>query len=161
MQKGTTYLPPEPGILPYLPKSWVPYAELMRIEKPAGIYLAYIPHLVGTLYGACIVDSKPSFSVLIKLNLVFFIGTILARGAACSWNDSLDQKFDRQVFRCKPRPLARGAVTTEQAHVFIVLQVTIAFVSLLILPSACLYVAAPSIFLSWLYPFSKRFTNYR
>ena len=154
------YIRPKSGILSYVPQAWVPYGELMRLDKPAGIYLFYVPHLVGTLFAACIIDPKPSLSSIVNLNLIFFSGTIFMRGAACSWNDNLDQEYDRQVFRCKTRPIARGAVTTAQGHTFTAFLTAVAFGLLLLLPSACLYYATPSIFLLWLYPFSKRFTDY-
>lgn len=39
---------------------------------------------------------------------------VLLRGAACTWNDIVDQRFDRRVARCRHRPVARGAVSTRQ-----------------------------------------------
>lgn len=155
-----TYEPPQSGIVSYFPASWVPYAELMRLDKPAGIYLFYLPHLAGTLYAACVMTPKPSVQTLLEQNIIFFIGTVFMRGAACSWNDNLDQEYDRQVFRCKTRPIARGAVSTINGHIFTGFLSTVAFAMLLALPQACLYPAVPSIFLLWLYPFGKRFTDY-
>ena len=155
-----TYSPPKSGIVSYFPSAWVPYGELMRLDKPAGIYLFYLPHLVGTLYAACILDPKPQLPSLVKTDLIFFLGTVFMRGSACSWNDNLDQDYDRQVFRCKTRPIARGAVSTAKGHAFTALLTAIAFAFLLLLPSECVYYAVPSIFLLWLYPFGKRFTDY-
>lgn len=155
-----TYNPPKFGILSYFPPAWVPYGELMRLDKPAGFYLFYLPHLVGTLYAACIINPKPPLSSLVDTNLILFFGTVFMRGSACSWNDNLDQDYDRQVFRCKTRPIARGAITTAKGHVFTALLTVIAFTFLVLLPSRCMYYAAPSIFLLWLYPFGKRFTDY-
>lgn len=157
---GPTYSPPKSGIVSHFPTAWVPYGELMRLHKPAGIYLFYFPHLIGTLYAASVMDSNPAFTSLLYTNLIFFSGTVFMRGAACSWNDNLDQEYDRQVFRCKTRPIARGAVSTVHGHVFTAVLTAIAFTLLLLLPSACMYYAAPSIFLLWLYPFAKRFTDY-
>ncbi|KAI7001871.1 hypothetical protein KC359_g25 [Hortaea werneckii] len=39
----TTASPPDTGILSILPRSWVPYAELMRLDKPAGTYYLFLP----------------------------------------------------------------------------------------------------------------------
>lgn len=157
---GPTYSPPKSGIVSHFPVAWVPYGELMRLDKPAGIYLFYLPHFIGTLYAASIMNPKPPFTSLMNTNLIFLIGTVFMRGAACSWNDNLDQEYDRQVFRCRTRPIARGAVSTVQGHAFTAVLTAIAFALLLLLPSACMYYAAPSIFLLWLYPFAKRFTDY-
>ncbi|CAF9915235.1 MAG: Para-hydroxybenzoate--polyprenyltransferase, mitochondrial precursor (PHB:polyprenyltransferase) [Alectoria fallacina] len=155
-----TYSPPKTGIVLYFPPAWVPYGELMRLDKPAGIYLFYLPHLVGTLYAACIINPKPPLPSLVKTNLIFFVGTVFMRGSACSWNDNLDQDYDRQVFRCKTRPIARGAITTARGHAFTAFLTAIASTFLVLLPSRCMYYAVPSIFLLWLYPFGKRFTDY-
>lgn len=155
-----TYSPPKSGIVSYFPSAWVPYGELMRLDKPAGIFHFYLSHLVGTLYAACIINPKAPLSSLMKTNLIFFFGTVFMRGSACSWNDNLDQDYDRQVFRCKTRPIARGAITTARGHAFTVLLTVIAFNFLVMLPSRCMYYAAPSMFLLWLYPFGKRFTDY-
>lgn len=157
---GPNYSPPKSGIVSHFPAAWVPYGELMRLDKPAGIYLFYLPHLIGTLYAASIMNPKPPVTSLCYTNLIFFSGTVFMRGAACSWNDNLDQEYDRQVFRCKTRPIARGAVSTAQGHAFTAVLTAVAFALLLLLPSACMYYAAPSIFLLWLYPFAKRFTDY-
>ena len=43
------YHPPDAGFVSHLPSSVVPYAELMRLHKPAGYYAFYFPHLFGTL----------------------------------------------------------------------------------------------------------------
>ena len=56
----------------------------MRIDKPTGIYLFYLPHLFGTLYTASVIASPPSLLNLLVTNPVFFIGTIFIRGAACA-----------------------------------------------------------------------------
>ncbi|KAL9043514.1 MAG: hypothetical protein Q9214_003303 [Letrouitia sp. 1 TL-2023] len=158
--RAPTYSPPQSGLISYFPPAWVPYGELMRLDKPAGIYLFYVPHLVGTLYAACIVKPTPSSSSLVNVNVIFFLGTVFMRGSACSWNDNLDQDYDRQVFRCKTRPIARGAITTAKGHAFTAFLTSLAFAFLTMLPSRCMYYAVPSIFLLWLYPFGKRFTDY-
>lgn len=155
-----TYSPPKSGIVSYFPPTAVPYGELMRLDKPAGIYLFYLPHLVGTLYAASITNPRPPLSTLTLTNLIFFFGTVFMRGSACSWNDNLDQEYDRQVGRCKTRPIARGAISTAKGHAFTVFLTAIAATFLFLLPSRCMFYAAPSIFLLWLYPFGKRFTDY-
>lgn len=43
------YTHPTSGFLSVLPPSWVPFAQLMRLEKPAGFYAFYI--LSGWLGG--------------------------------------------------------------------------------------------------------------
>ena len=82
------------------------------------------------------------------------------RGAACSWNDNLDQEYDRQVYRCKTRPIARRAVSTINGHMFTAFLTAFAAGFLMLLPQAVIPYAVPSIFILWLYPFTKRFTDY-
>ncbi|KAF2962889.1 hypothetical protein GQX73_g10686 [Xylaria multiplex] len=116
--------------------SWVPFGELARIDRPTGIYLFYLPHLFGTLYATSISDSASLLAVV------------------------LDYEYDRQVLRCRLRPVARGAVTLFQAHVFTVFLTSLALVFLFLLPQSCWFISLPSIFLLALYPFAKRFTDF-
>lgn len=162
------YSPPKSGLLSYLPRAWVPFAELARIDKPTGIYLFYMPHLFGTLYAACIVQLQGLqdqdtyyFRHFLWQNILLFLGTCFFRTSACSWNDTLDVEYDRHVARCRLRPLARGAVEPWQAHVLTVTTALLAFACLLALQSpVCQIVAIPSIFLLWFYPFAKRVTDF-
>jgi 4-hydroxybenzoate polyprenyltransferase len=157
---GPPYQPPKSGILAHVPASWVPYGELMRIEKPTGIYLFYFPHLFGTLYVAASSASTVSVDHLLWTNVKLFVGTVFMRAAACAWNDNLDREYDRKVRRCRLRPLARRAVTPFQGYVFTAVLTAIAAALLLSLPTPCHIVAIPSIALLILYPFTKRFTDF-
>ncbi|RDL35188.1 uncharacterized protein BP5553_07119 [Venustampulla echinocandica] len=157
---GPTYYPPSTGLVSYLPSSFVPYAELMRLDRPAGIYLFFVPHLLGTLYAAALSPNDIRVQSLLQTLLILYAGTVFMRGAACSWNDNLDQEYDRQVYRCKTRPIARGAVSTVKGHIFTAFLTAIAAGFLMLLPRTVIPYAIPSIFLLWLYPFTKRFTDY-
>ncbi|KAJ0120806.1 hypothetical protein J7T55_015541 [Diaporthe amygdali] len=158
------YSAPKIGFISFLPSSWVPFAELARIDKTAGIYLFYFPHLFGTLFAACLTHLGPQkgadFHGLLEVNAVLFLGTACFRASACSWNDTMDMEFDRHVERCRNRPLARGALKPWQAHILTVVTALLAAACLVVLPLACWVVSIPSIFLLWLYPFAKRFTDF-
>jgi 4-hydroxybenzoate polyprenyltransferase len=143
-----------------LPDSWIPYAQLMRLDRPAGFYAFYFPYIIGLVYGACISDSHIPFTYLIRLSSFFIAWSIILRGASCTWNDNIDQDFDRAVTRCKNRPIARGAVSTFQGHIFTVFQVIIGALLLSFLPVNCTYDAIVISILFTIYPFGKRFTNY-
>ncbi|KAI1299022.1 UbiA prenyltransferase family-domain-containing protein [Xylaria venustula] len=153
------YHPPTSGILSLVPSAWIPYLELARVDRPTGIYHFYFPHLFGTLFAAC---NNGSFALhdLFITNIVLFGGSIFYRGAACSWNDFLDQDFDRQVSRCCLRPLARRALTPYQGHCVTGVTALLALGCITFLPRECLLISVPSIILSVLYPFAKRFTNF-
>ena len=154
------YQPPDAGFVSYLPLAVVPYAELMRLHKPAGYYAFYFPHLFGTLYASAILSPMPELSLLLRRNLLFMIGSLLLRGAACSWNDTLDADYDRQVARCRHRPVARGAVSPLAAHLFTLAQSAVGVAILSQLPRTC---RVPAILLTTtmaFYPLCKRVTHY-
>lgn len=152
---------PKPGLLAFLPDSWIPYGELARIHRPTGVLLFYFPHLFGTLYATSIHD-QPSRNMqdLIQKNLILLGGCCFFRPAVCSWNDTIDRDYDAKVTRCASRPIPRGAVTPNKAHVLTVVMTLFALGFLWVLPQTCWIVSIPDIFLLALYPFAKRFTNY-
>ena len=158
--KTTPYVPSQKGFLSTLPSSWVPYAELMRLGKPAGLYAFYFPYIIGTCYAACIADEAPPLEQMIFLGGFFLVGSVILRGAACAWNDNIDQDFDRKVTRCRHRPIARGAVSTTQGHLFTVALTCTGLPLFAFLPLQCLYHAVPITLLFALYPFAKRVTYY-
>ena len=142
------------------PSSWVPYMQLMRLEKPAGFYAFYIPYLVGLGYGACLADSIPSPAHLLGLCGLFLVYCIILRGAACSWNDNVDQEFDRQVARTRLRPIARGAVSTRQGHMFTIALLLAEIPFFIVLPTTCAYHAVSINILFGAYALMKRVTHY-
>ena len=135
--QSPSYKPPQRGLLSFLPASWVPYAELMRLDRPAGFYAFYVPYLIGLGYAVCLTDVARSPSEIVHLSGLFFLFCIILRGAACTWNDNVDQGFDRKVARTRLRPIARGAVSTTQAHIFTVALLMAQVPFAVILPSAC------------------------
>lgn len=145
-----------------LPPSWRPYAELMRLDKPAGFYAFYFPYVIGTSYAACLPQIPPDFQHLIRLLTVFLIGSVILRGVACAWNDTMDQDYDRKVARCRQRPVARGAISTSRALGFTAALALAGLVPLFVatLPTACAFHALAVVVLFTLYPFAKRVTYY-
>ncbi|CAD6588930.1 MAG: Para-hydroxybenzoate--polyprenyltransferase, mitochondrial precursor (PHB:polyprenyltransferase) [Alectoria sarmentosa] len=154
------YSLPSNGLLSLLPTSWVPYAELMRLDRPAGLYAFYVPYLIGLSYAARLASPSPSLENLFAYSVLFLIGSIILRGAACAWNDNVDQDLDRKITRCCLRPIARGAVTTTQGHLFTAALTLAGMPLFLALPIECAYHAVPVTLLFALYPFAKRVTNY-
>ena len=151
---------PKSGVLSWLPPALVPYGELMRIDRPAGFYAFYIPYLIGLGYAADIADPAPSSSHLAFLAGLFALGCVILRGAACAWNDNVDQDFDRKVERCQLRPIARGAITTAQGHLFTAALTLIGLPFFAFLPVECSYHVTPITILFGVYALMKRITNY-
>ncbi|KAI0902871.1 UbiA prenyltransferase family-domain-containing protein [Ustulina deusta] len=155
-----SYSPPTTGVLSYLPRSLVSYGELARIHRPNGFFLVYFPHLFGTLYATATSKQPSPASMVLRLNAVLFIGSLFSRSAICAWNDVLDREYDRQVLRCRLRPIARRAISPMQGLLFTGLLTAIALVCLGWLPKLCWAIAVPDVFLMALYPFTKRFMDF-
>ncbi|CAN8105473.1 unnamed protein product [Discula destructiva] len=148
------------GLMTAIPESWVPYAQLWRVDKPAGYYAIYMPYIIGLGLGACLAESAPSLATLLYLAGIFTVGSVFLRGAGCIWNDVCDQDFDKQVERCKSRPIARGAVNTKQAMLFLLGTVLVGAPLLALLPLSSAAHGIPITGLTSLYPFAKRVTMY-
>ena len=149
------------GLLSILPGRFVPYAELMRLGKPAGYWAFFLPHLFGSLHAAALNPAASTSLRLFSANALMLGGSLFLRGASCTWNDILDYKYDQQVRRCQNRPIARGAVSRTQAFVFMLGQTALgAGFFLLPLPHGCLAPAGLLITSQAVYPLFKRFTNY-
>jgi 4-hydroxybenzoate polyprenyltransferase len=155
-----TYSNPKTGLLSKIPVAWIPYAQLMRIDRPAGLYAFYFPYLIGLMYAACIASVPPRPQTLLGLALIFLPYNVLLRGAACTWNDNVDQRFDRRVERCRHRPIARGAVSTLEAHLFTLVQLAIGYLITMLLPPACLPHVLVAAVLFFVYALMKRVTHY-
>ncbi len=126
------------------------YFQLIRLDRPIGIYLLLWP----TLWGLWIASNGiPE----LKLLLIFSLGVVLMRSAGCAINDYADRKIDAHVERTKSRPLASGKITAQEAlGVFAVLSL-IAFFLVLQLNTTTIYLSVVAVILAASYPFMKRF----
>jgi len=158
--KPTGYHPPSSGIFRFIPAVCVPYAELMRLDRPAGYYAFYWHYLIGLSFAACIAFPAPSPTTLLSLTTYLGLWVVILRGATCTWNDNLDQEFDRQVMRTRFRPIARGAVTTTQAHIFTLAQTILGTLMLIPLSSAVSVYASIMTAILLIYPLGKRITHF-
>lgn len=154
------YSDPTVGILSKIPSRWIPYGQLMRLDRLGGFYAFYFPYVIGLVYAACLHPVTPSPGILIQLALKFLVLSIVLRGAACTWNDNVDQDFDRRVARCRHRPIARGALSTSQAHLFTTAQLFSCYYIISTLPDACLPHAVVAVTLFFIYALMKRITYY-
>lgn len=85
------------GILSRLPPSWVPFAELSRIEKPRGLYGFYMAYVLGLEYGACLVSPVVPTDTLAYAAMVLLVYNVFHRGAACTINDFFNRDYDKKV----------------------------------------------------------------
>lgn len=144
-----------PGWLASLPEAWRPYAMLARWDRPVGIWLLYIPCLIGLSFQRLITGVYVFDLVWAAL---FLLGAVAMRGAGCTWNDITDRDIDASVSRTALRPLPSGAVTLKQAYIFLAAQLLIGLLVWLFLPLDAKLVALLSIPLVGAYPFMKRVT---
>ncbi|KAF2142410.1 uncharacterized protein K452DRAFT_286826 [Aplosporella prunicola CBS 121167] len=154
------YQPPKTGLLAHIPRAAVPYAELIRLDKPVGTYYLFFPCLFSTLMaGLHTVPAAPPSSV-IGLSALFLTGALVMRGAGCTINDLWDRNLDPHVARTRLRPIARGAVTPFNAVIFTGAQLLTGLAVLLQFPFSCFWYATPSLILVATYPLAKRVTYY-
>jgi 4-hydroxybenzoate polyprenyltransferase len=154
------YTPPQTGFLSMLPASWVPYAELTRIDKPAGTYYLFFPCLFSTLMAAPMAMPMASPGSVIGTSLLFLSGAVIMRGAGCSINDLWDRNLDPKVARTRLRPIARGAITPFNGLAFTGVQLLAGLGILLQFPLPCLFYGVPSLLFVASYPLAKRVTYY-
>ena len=138
-------------LLRRLPEPWWPYIQLMRLDKPIGIYLLLWP----TLWGLWIAgEGQPRWLLV----LVFVLGVVLMRSAGCVVNDMLDARFDRHVARTCERPLAAGVLRRKQAFLTLLAVLALAASLLLFLNRPALLLVPVALFMAMTYPLMKRYT---
>lgn len=154
------YTPPTHGILSHLPRSIIPYAELLRIDKPTGTYYLFFPCLFSTLLAAPLTLTPTPPLTVLSTTILFLSGAFIMRGAGCAINDLWDRKLDPRVTRTRHRPVARGAVTPLRGVAFVGANLLFGLAILLQFPATCLLYGVPSLLLVALYPLAKRVTYY-
>lgn len=140
------------GWVALLPRSWLPWLLLARLDRPIGIWLLFLPGLWGIL----LAGSEPGASI--RLILLFAIGSLVMRTAGCVVNDLWDRDIDRAVPRTAARPLASGALRPGQALAFLGVLLLLGLVVLLQLNRLAQLLGVASLLLVALYPLAKRVT---
>jgi 4-hydroxybenzoate polyprenyltransferase len=104
--------------------------KLCRLNKPIGIFLLIWP----VIWGLLVVNYQNTHALYI---FIFLMGTVVMRSAGCVINDIADKSFDAKVDRTKDRILAKEALSTKTALLFLFCLLIIALLLLLFLPIAC------------------------
>ncbi len=134
------------------PRTW-DFLQLMRMDKPIGIYLLLWPTLWALWIAA---EGVPS----IKNLVIFVTGVVLMRAAGCVINDYADRNFDGHVSRTKARPLASGKVTAREALILFAVLVALSFALVLLTNATTVWLSFGALGVAALYPFMKRYTYY-
>lgn len=145
-------LKPPDNLLPGFTTQFRNYVELMRLDKPVGIWLLMWPTLWALWLAG---DGHPDGGVFI----VFFLGVIVMRSAGCVLNDIVDRNIDPYVERTRVRPIASGAVAPFEALMLFVALALIAvgLAAMLNRPAQVLAVFGAALTIA--YPFIKRFVS--
>jgi len=146
-----------------VPASWVdaapafvrPYLRLMRLDRPIGAWLLFWPCVFGLALGAA--AQHQSFPNIMYVFLCG-IGSIVMRGAGCTYNDIVDRDFDARVERTRGRPIPSGAVSVRAAWAFAIALSLIGLLILLTFNRFALLLGVSSLLLVAAYPFMKRIT---
>jgi len=148
MNRRSAQKPFLPGLLDQLRN----YAQLMRLDKPIGIWLLLWPTLWALWLAG---EGHPDGGLFV----VFVVGVIVMRSAGCVLNDFADRHIDPYVERTRTRPIASGAVAPMEALVlFVALSlVAIGLATMLNRPAQLLAIGAAV--LTLVYPFLKRYVS--
>jgi 4-hydroxybenzoate polyprenyltransferase len=130
-------------------KQSLQYAQLMRLNRPIGIWLLLWP----TLWGLWIAgEGRPDPDIF----LIFVLGVIIMRSAGCVINDFADREYDANVTRTQNRPLVTGAVAPIEAIILFVALGLTAIALVLALNPLTQKLSVGAALLTIVYPFSKR-----
>lgn len=129
------------------------YVQLMRLDKPIGIYLLLWPTLWALWIAA---EGLPNIKTLV----VFVAGVFFMRSAGCIINDYADRDFDAHVARTKARPLAQGLICPRSALLLFALLVVISFALVSTQNQLTIKLSFAAVLLAGFYPFMKRYTYF-
>jgi len=139
----------------HLAESILPYAKLMRLDRPIGTYLLMFPGWWSIALAA------PNGSLPdIKYIGLFGAGALIMRGAGCTINDYWDREMDGKVARTSQRPIASGKVSETQALLFLTAQGLAGLGILVQLNLFSIGLGAASIIPVALYPLAKRYVSW-
>ncbi|GKZ30411.1 hypothetical protein AbraIFM66950_009055 [Aspergillus brasiliensis] len=119
------------------------------------VWLIVCPALWGASIGANAGETS-GWSLTWALFGVF-ASTGLSHVAFCTWNDICDVEYDKQVERCKTRPLPSGLISRKEAAVVFLGELLLcAGVTWLTLGPQATLAITPAWLLGFIYPFMKR-----
>ncbi len=139
-----------------LPETIRPYARLASLDRPIGTWLQLLPGWWAIMMadgGINFIDFN-----IAKILVLFGIGAVVMRAAGCVINDLWDIRFDRQVERTRPRPLASGEVKPYQAIIFLTALLLTGFAILMQFSLVTILLGVLSLPIIVLYPLAKRWT---
>lgn len=132
-----------------------PYLQLMRVDRPIGIWLLLWPCWWSAALAWIAAGREwPDLWLL----FLFAVGATVMRGAGCVYNDIVDRDVDAKVTRTRGRPIPSGRVTPMAAAVFMIALSLTGFVVLLQFDAFAIGLGIASLAIVAIYPFMKRVT---
>ena len=139
----------------HAPATVRPYLRLARADRPIGSWLLLLP----CWWSAALAAVAAGVAAPNPWHLVLFaIGTVVMRGAGCTWNDIVDRDIDARVERTRSRPLPSGQVSLAAAIAFLALQTLVGLAVLLQFNRFAIATGIASLGIVAVYPFMKRVT---
>ncbi len=156
----------------FAPVKLRPWLKLGRFDRPVGIWLLYLPGLMGLAFAttgvvtrtlknnveAISVTSDQGWHFPFYQAVLFLIGAALMRAAGCAYNDFVDRDFDAKVERTRGRPIPAGQITPRQAIYFVIGCSLVSLLILIQLGFPAIWLGIASLGLVAAYPFMKRIT---
>ena len=124
--------------------------ELMRLDKPIGIYLLLWPALL-----ALVISTKGNFEYVDLL--IVIIGSILVRSAGCVINDIWDKDLDGGVERTKMRPIPSKKLSISESWAVFAMLGVLSLVLLSLTNANTIFISICFGLMIVLYPLTKRF----
>ena len=124
--------------------------ELMRLNKPIGIYLLLWPALL-----ALVISTNGNFEY--SHLLIVIAGSILVRSAGCVINDIWDQDLDGDVERTKTRPIPSKKLSISESWAVFVALGVFSLMLLSLTNTNTIFISICFGLMIILYPLTKRF----
>ena len=124
--------------------------ELMRVDKPIGIYLLLWPALLSL-----VISTQGDFSLLQLI--IVIAGSIIVRSAGCVINDIWDKDIDGNVERTQFRPIPSKRISVNEAWLVFIVLGALSIYLLTLTNINTLLVSTLFAILIVIYPLTKRF----
>jgi 4-hydroxybenzoate polyprenyltransferase len=124
--------------------------ELMRVDKPIGIYLLLWPALL-----TLVISTQGDFSLLQLI--IIIAGSIIVRSAGCVINDIWDKDIDGNVERTQFRPIPSKRISVNEAWLVFIVLGALSIYLLTLTNINTLLVSTLFAILIVIYPLTKRF----
>ena len=124
--------------------------ELMRVDKPIGIYLLLWPALL-----TLVISTQGDFSILQLI--IVIAGSIIVRSAGCVINDIWDKDIDGNVERTQFRPIPSKRISVNEAWLVFIALGALSIYLLALTNINTLLVSTLFAILIVIYPLTKRF----